>query len=135
METFSPIVKMTTIRCLISVAAHKDWDLFQLDVNNAFFYGDLFPEVYMQAPLGLYNPENNVCNLVKSLYDQTSRQWFAKLVGALHDISLYQSKNDYSLFIKKLDSHITIVDVYVDNVILTGNDLYEIRIIYMTHST
>lgn len=116
---------MTTIRILIALAASMNWDLFQLDINNAFLHGDVKVEVCMVAPEGVNNPHNLVCKLKKSLYGlkQASRQWFAKLVHALESQGFVQSKNDYSLFIN------TVLDVYVDDIILTGNDLSSIQIL------
>ncbi|GKE10895.1 ribonuclease H-like domain-containing protein [Tanacetum coccineum] len=68
-ETFSPVVKMVTVRCIISLVVHYDWPLYQLDVNNAFLYGDLYEDAYMTLPLGFSNDSGSqVCKLNKSLY-------------------------------------------------------------------
>ncbi|GJU10966.1 ribonuclease H-like domain-containing protein [Tanacetum coccineum] len=69
-ETFSPVVKMSTVRCLIAISVRNKWPLFQLDINNSFLYGDLEEDVYMTIPQGFSdkNNQNKVCKLVKSLY-------------------------------------------------------------------
>lgn len=83
----------------------------------------------MQIPPGITAASNMVCRLRKSLYGlrQASRKWFEKLVSELLLQYFVQSKNDYSLFIKKsgdhIGDHITILVVHVDDIIVTGNDL------------
>ncbi|KAL2921578.1 Retrovirus-related Pol polyprotein from transposon TNT 1-94 [Bienertia sinuspersici] len=128
-ETFSPVVKMATVRSVIALAASRKWKIHQLDVNNAFLHGDLNEEIYMQVPEGVPNPNNMVCKLKKSLYGlkQASRQWFAKLLQELKFQGFEQSKNDYSLFIKKRGTDITIAAVYVDDVIVTGSNTEAIQ--------
>eukprot|EP01018_Ginkgo_biloba_P016583 Gb_07539 [translate_table: standard] len=49
-EIFSPVVKMTSIRTILSLVAVEDLHLEQLDVNTAFLHGDLEEEIYMQQP-------------------------------------------------------------------------------------
>ncbi|GKB94661.1 putative RNA-directed DNA polymerase, partial [Tanacetum coccineum] len=84
--TFSPVVKIVTVRCLINLVVQNGWSLFQMDINNAFLYDDLEETVYITLPPG-YFPDNEtkVCKLNKSLYDlkQAPRQWNAKLTAAL----------------------------------------------------
>lgn len=124
--TFAPVTKLTTVQVLLSLAALKGWHLHQLDVNNAFLNGDLAEEVYMQLPPGFGRKgETRICKLRKSIYGlkQASHHWFIKLTTALKAGGFHQSLADYSLFIRNSLAGITALLIYVDDVILAGNNL------------
>lgn len=124
-ETFAPVAKLVTVRCLLTVAAHRTWPLHQLDVQNAFLHGDLEEKVYMLPPPGLRRQgEHLVCRLRKSLYalKQASRQLFSKFSTAIQHAGFRQSRADCSMFTRVKGKSMTVVLVYVDDMIITGND-------------
>lgn len=130
-ETFAPTAKMVTVRTFLAVAAVQHWELHQMDVHNAFLHGDLSEEVYMRLPPGFEaSGPNQVCRLRKSLYGlrQAPRCWFAKLLTALTKYGFLQSPYDHSLFAYHKGSvHLTVL-VYVDDLVLGGNDSTAIQV-------
>ena len=68
-ETFSPVARMNSIRILFSFAINLSWPLFQLDVKNAFLYGDLQEKIYMEQPPDyVAQRETKVRRLKKVIY-------------------------------------------------------------------
>ncbi|KAD4177991.1 hypothetical protein E3N88_26582 [Mikania micrantha] len=129
-ETFAPVAKLVTVRTLLAVAVKKGWHIHQLDVNNAFLHGDLHEDVYMKIPQGFgKHDDNRVCKLKKSLYGlkQASRNWYQKFTNSLLEIGFKQARPDPSLFLFKKTNVFISALIYVDDVIMVGNDLNKIQ--------
>ena len=86
-ETFSPVVKVATVRVVLSLVVMNQWQIRQVDVNNVFLNGDLIEEVYMSQPEGFIDSKrlDFVCKLHKALDDlkQAPQAWFDKLRNSL----------------------------------------------------
>ncbi|KAG8497290.1 hypothetical protein CXB51_008531 [Gossypium anomalum] len=128
-ETFAPVAKLNTIRVLLSIAVNLEWPLIQLDVKNAFLNGELNEEVHMDFPPGFEGSKGQACKLKKSLYGlkQSPRAGFNRFAKAMTSRHYTQGQADHTLFYKHSDNgKCCILIVYVDDIILTGDDSIEI---------
>ncbi|BBH06529.1 ABC-2 type transporter family protein [Prunus dulcis] len=128
-ETFAPVAKLNTVRVLLSLAANLDWPLHQFDVKNAFLHGELAEEVYMDIPPGYNTTQTGiVCRLRKALYGlkQSPRAWFGRFTMAMKNNGFKQCNSDHTLFLKHRKGKVTALIIYVDDMIITGNDKQEI---------
>lgn len=129
-ETFSPVVKHTSFRVILSLAAAYDLEMIQLDIKTAFLYGELEEEIYMMQPEGFVIPgkENHVCRLTKSIYGlkQASRAWNKKFHDFIMIFGLVQSKADSCVYFRHQRKgeevvEFTILIIYVDDGIIFSN--------------
>ena len=129
-ETFSPVIKLTSVKLMLDLAASKGWKLLQMDVSNAFLHSTLDEEIYMSLPQGYTPgpsevlPPNPVCRLHKSLYGlkQASRQWNRTFSKVLITVGYVQSESDTSLFVKTTPTAFIAVLVYVDDIAIASNN-------------
>ncbi|KAG8502827.1 hypothetical protein CXB51_000480 [Gossypium anomalum] len=87
LETFSPMVKLATIRTILSIAISNGWQLRQVDVNNAFLNGDLIEEVFIQQPPSYVQ------------YGPNGEPLVLKSVGHLLEVSTCASTNTFGTFL------------------------------------
>lgn len=117
-ETFSPVVRFTSIRALLAHAVKNDMLIHQMDVVTAFLNGTLDEEIYMSQPEGYIKPgdEHLVCRLKKSIYGlkQSPRCWNQAFSEYLESIGFTQSSADPCVYIRIADP-VAIIAVYVDD--------------------
>ena len=92
-ETFALVARISSVCVLLAVTTASKWDIFQMDVKNAFLNRDLSEKVYMQPPPGLSVESNKVCHIRHALYGlkQAPRAWFAKFSSTISHLGYGQS--------------------------------------------
>lgn len=130
-ETFAPTAKFKSLCILLNLAAIFDWELTGLDVESAFLEPDLEDIIYMNLPIAVFGTNPNTGNpwlvrLLKSLYGlkQAGELFYQLMKKTLLSTGLIRSIHDICVFTHR-DPEIgltTVVLLYVDDILITGND-------------
>lgn len=126
-ETFSPVAMLKSIRILLSIATFYDYEIWQMDVKTAFLNGNLEKSIYMSQPEGFIkqDQEQKVCKLKKSIYGlkQASRSWNIRFDTAIKSYGFEQNVDEPCVYKKVVNSIIAFLVLYVDDILLIGNDV------------
>ena len=126
-ETFSPVVMLKSIRIMLAIAAYHDYEIWQMDVKTAFLNGFLEEEVYMSQPEGFIskNKPNQVCKLKRSIYGlkQASRSWNICFDETIKSFDFIKNVDEPCVYKKTSGSAIVFLVLYVDDILLIGNDI------------
>ena len=125
-KIFSPVVRYETVRLVLALAALEGYHLSGLDVRNAYLYGDLEEEIYMDQPDGFVakGKEHMVLRLRKALYGlkQAGLTWWRTLSKSMAELGFKRLKSDAGVYVKYDGKDRIIVVVYVDDAIFAGRN-------------
>ncbi|GJW23726.1 ribonuclease H-like domain-containing protein [Tanacetum coccineum] len=128
-EVFAPVARIEAIRIFLAYASYMGFMVYQMDVKSAFLYGQIEEEVYVCQPPGFEDPDHpdKVYKVVKALYGlhQAPRAWYDTLANYLLCNGFQRGKIDQTLFIKRQQGHILLIQIYV-NVIIFGSTKNEL---------
>jgi len=123
-QVFSPVVRFETVRLILAMAALHDWHITGLDVRNAFLYGELDEEIYMEQPEGFHVPgrKTEVLKLLRALYGlkQAGLAWWRTLRESMIKLGFEGLVSDAGLFLYKSERGFVIAVIYVDDSIFCG---------------
>ena len=118
---------LKSIRIMLAIEAYHDYEIWQMDVKTAFLNGFLEEEVYMSQPEGFIskNKPNQVCKLKRSIYGlkQASRSWNIRFDETIKSFDFIKNVDEPCVYKKTSGSAIVFLVLYVDDILLIGNDI------------
>ena len=120
-QVFSPVVRFETVRLIISMAALENWHMHGLDVRNAYLYGELDEESYMEQPEGFSVPgkASHVLCLQRALYGlkQARLTWWRALKQSMEELGFTSLASDAGVFYYRGEGSFIVTIIYVNNAI------------------
>ncbi|GAU43236.1 hypothetical protein TSUD_241260 [Trifolium subterraneum] len=131
-EIFAPVARLETVRVVVALANQLSWLIVQLDVKFAFLNGTLEEEVYVEQPQGFIvkGQEDKVLKLNKALYGlkQASMAWNKRINDFLQQTGYSKCTIEHEIYIKgKNQNDLSLVFLYVDDLLITGSNKNEIE--------
>ncbi|SCZ96664.1 BZ3500_MvSof-1268-A1-R1_Chr4-4g07530 [Microbotryum saponariae] len=127
-KTYAPVVKFTSIRALIALAAANGYHVHQADVNKAYLHGKLDKPLYMRVPQGINLP-GKILKLSKSIYGlrQAGTIWNAEIDSTLRSLGYVPTRSDICIYRREHNGHSHYIALYVDDLLLVGPSTAEIE--------
>ena len=126
-EIFSPVSSKDSFRIIMTLIAHFDLELHQMDVKTAFLNKKIDETIYMEKPKNfvIRDSKSMVYKLKKSLYGlkQSPRLWYYKFHKIIHSFSFVINPYDECIYHKFSESKYIFLLLYVDDILLATNDL------------
>nr|GEW04578.1 retrovirus-related Pol polyprotein from transposon TNT 1-94 [Tanacetum cinerariifolium] len=126
-ESFAPVARLEAIRIFLAYAAHKNMVVYQMDVKTVFLNDNLREEVYVTQPDGFVDQDNpnHVYKLQKALYGlkQAPHAWYDMLSSFLLFQDFSKGSVDPTLFIRRNDNDLLLVQIYVDDIIFAASTI------------
>ena len=120
-QVFSPVVQFETVRLILAMAALNNWVAYGLDVRNAYLYGELNEELYMEQPEGfrVLGKEELVLRLKRALYGlkQAGLAWWRTLKQSMEELGFVSLSSDAGVFIFRGEGSFVIAIIYVNDAI------------------
>eukprot|EP00253_Pinus_taeda_P006123 PITA_06123 len=122
-ETFSLVLRYSSIRSILALLAQMGWKIHQMDVRASFLNGMIEEEVYIEQLEGFetFDRESHVCRLKRVLYGlkQAPCAWYTRIDSYFTGLGFTKSEVDVNLYHIVVEGKLLIIVLYVDNFILT----------------
>jgi hypothetical protein len=119
-ETYSPVVRLESIRAILAIAVTKRLKIQQMDVKGAYLNGVLKETLYMHQPEGFEDGSGRVCHLIRTLYGlkQSGREWNAEFDTKMKLHGYKRLRADPCVYTRSKENKTAIITVWVDDLLL-----------------
>jgi hypothetical protein len=127
-ETFLPVSSKDSFKIIMTLVAHYELELHQMDVKVAFLNEDLYENVYMvqHKDFVIKEKENLGCHLTKSIYGlkHASTQWYLKFDETIRKFGFKENEKDNYIYAKFKNEKFIFFVLYVDDILLASSDVH-----------